>query len=118
MDWLRDDLNAADVFDALLTTGGSSGLRCVLTLNHDFGTGRTLDSLEGTAVRVAGKVTRVVVSGEPLSLVRRSAFAYLPQEDQRAAFSGFEASPFPKDMLAGINVDPPYIQILPLAIFV
>jgi len=116
-EWIREDLRSADMTDVLLLAEGVK-TRFVLTLSPDFGTGRTMDSLLGSRVKVIGKVTNISREGKPLSLIRRSLLDLMPEELKKQIFDNLLRKPGFQHLVSGIEIEPPYVQILPLAIFV
>lgn len=116
--WMKEDLESADMIDVILNVEGGPVDKCILTLSQEFGTGRTADSLLGAQVRVVGKVTRLVESGEAASLVRRVILGLLPRDQVNAMFLSLNSNPMFENVLSQLEIAPPYIQILPLAVFV
>ena len=118
MQWMKEDLESADMIDVILRIEDGPVEQCILTLSQDFGTGRTADSLLGAEVRVIGKATRVVREGETASLLRRSILNLMPRDDLRAMFDKLSSLPLLEHAIEELEISPPYLQVLPLAVFV
>jgi hypothetical protein len=118
MDWMHEDLASSDMSDIVLRTNHNVFSHCILTLSKDFGTSRTVDSLLGAQVAVLGKLANATKEGEPASLLRRSILGYLPREQVAAMFGGLVENPLFGHMADTLEVNPPYLQIMPLAIYV
>lgn len=113
---MRDDLAQATVRDLMLQAPG--GLRAALTLSTEFFTNQTTDYLLGGRFTAIGKVTRVLTEGESINLTRRTALGISGPDVARDLVRGFVED---KDFFVEIGdpiVEPPAIQLLPLAVFV
>jgi hypothetical protein len=117
-DWIREDLETSDLTDIVLETDHEFYPRIILTLLKDFGTGLTVDSLLGAEVGVIGKVSAVQTSGNAVNLLRRSILGFMPAEQQEKIFSGAGGQLGIASMSKYLEVQPPLIQIMPLAIFI
>lgn len=117
-EWVKEDIRAADMADIVLRPADASLPAGILTMSHDFGTGRTVDSLAGAEVTVLGKVTAAVQEGANISLLRRSILGYMSEEEQEGLFDRFEDNPFMGHLIDRLMVKLPVVQILPLAVFV
>lgn len=117
-DAMREDLGKADMTDIILETNNEAIPRIILTLLKDFGTGLTIDSMLGANVGVLGKVTAVQKDGEPVRLLRRSILGIMPPEQQDDLFKGVNGFAGIQNMSGYLEVKPPLLQIMPMAIFV
>ena len=116
--WVKEDLGAADMNDIVLRTGLEDLPTCVLTLAQNFGTGRTFDSLIQAEVTVLGKVSGVWQQGSGVNLLRRSILGYLPQDQSEKIFSDLRNDAMFGHLVEELVIEPPIVQILPLAVFV
>jgi hypothetical protein len=88
-----------------------------MTLSTEFFAEQTAQYLHAGEFRVVGKVTRVLGEGESINLTRRTAFGLAGPDAARDAIRGFaeEVEYFAVD---DPIVEPPALQVLPLAVFV
>ena len=110
------DIQQAPIHDLLFEN--SEGISCVATIDSQFLTSATIESLREGHFSVVGKVTRVLKEGDSINLARRTVLGVAGPEIARSIISGLSDS-------AGLSMrvpDPivvgPALQILPMAIFV
>lgn len=113
---MGEELNKSSIRDLVLI--GEGGLRAVLTLSTEFLAGTADEYLLGGRFTVIGKLTRVLHEGESINLMRRTALGLGGPElacrlvdDVRETESLFVEIGDPV-------VEPPGVQLLPLAVFV
>ena len=90
----------------------------MLTLSTEFFSKETTDYVLGGRFTVLGKVTRVLGASELINLTRRTALGIGGPDVARGLVQGFTED---KELFVQISdpiVEPPAIQILPLAVFV
>jgi hypothetical protein len=112
---MRTDLESATVKDSVLL--GREGLRTVMTLSTEFFAEQTSQYLQAGEFRVVGKVTRVLNEGDSINLTRRTAFGLAGPDAARDAIRGF-AQEVEYFSVADPIVEPPALQVLPLAVFI
>jgi hypothetical protein len=110
---LQAELEAAAVRDLLLQ--GPGEIRAVLTLAREFFSDETSDYLLAGQFTALGKVTQVLAEGESINLTRRTALNLAGLDTARGLAEDSANDAF--EMVAPV-VDPPAIQLLPLAVFV
>ncbi len=112
---MRADLGQASIRDLVLVA--PDGVRAVLTLSTEF-LERAADYLLGGRYTVIGKVTRVLGEGESINLTRRTALGLGGPELSKGLVSDLRKT---EDLFVEIGdpiVEPPGVQLLPLAVFV
>ena len=116
MTTMRGDLERASVRD--LVVRGPSGVRAVLTLSTEFFSDQTADYLLGGRFTVVGKVTRVLAEGETINLTRRTALGLGGPDLARQVVTDVTSDNEIFVDLGDPVVEPPAVQLLPLAVFV
>ena len=114
---LREQALAAPVTDFALRVPHSN-LRAVLTLSRSqLNDGAQL--MVGGEFTVLGKITRIVKSDEePIDLLRRSLFTYLPAETVEKVYQFIKGKPALKSLsIPELTIPGPALQILPIAVF-
>jgi hypothetical protein len=141
---MRSDLEKAQVQDLVLKSSGE--MRVVLTMAKEFMKRETEEYLLAGKFTAIGKVTRVLQEGERINLMRRSALGLAGQATARAFINSFQEGLTSSEEY-GVNaeddladeiseevsekstdnlvfetddpiVEPPALQLLPLAIFI
>jgi hypothetical protein len=113
---MRNDLESAAVRDIVLIA--ESGVRAVLTMSKEFFGTQTTDYVLAGRFTALGKVTRVLADGENINLTRRTALGMGGPDLARELIRDVGSE---SPALAAIGdpiVEPPGIQLLPLAVFV
>ena len=101
-----------------LVLSGPADIRAVLTLSTEFLTPAAADRLLGGRFTVLGKVSRVLESGEAINLTRRTALGYAGPQVARALVTDFTSDQALFMEVGDPVVEPPAVQLLPLAVFV
>lgn len=119
IDLIREDLDASRMTDILLKADSITFPKVVLTVKKDFGTEVGRDGLVGAQVGVIGKVSTIAanLSDSPIQMMRRSALRVMPAEQMKAMFAGLSTILGDESPQDRIVIEPPLIQIMPLAIF-
>jgi len=113
---IRDDLRRSPVTDLLVA---STGFSVVAALTRSYLEPQTSELLKGSDMTVLGKVTRVLTSSdERIDLLRRSILRYLSPATADKAYSALRSRRFLNLELVELVVQPPALQVLPLAIFI
>ena len=110
---VREDLTSSAVEDAVVDA--SNGLRVVLTMSKEFLSPETRAQMLAARLRVIGKVSRVLGPDETINLTRRTAIGVTGPELARALVN--DATEDVDSELGDPVVEPPGIQIQPLAVF-
>ncbi len=113
---MRQDLDRSSMRDLVLL--GPEGIRAVLALSTEFLTPAAADRLLGGRFTVVGKVTRVLGDEEIINLTRRTAIGLGGPELSRGLVTELRQT---EDLFVEIGdpiVEPPALQLLPLAVFV
>jgi len=113
---MRADLEGSSMRDLVLS--GPADIRAVLTLSTEFLTPAAADRLLGGRFTVLGKVSRVLESGEAINLTRRTALGYAGPQVARALVTDFTSDQALFMEVGDPVVEPPAVQLLPLAVFV
>lgn len=106
------DIEESPVADLLVEA--DDGLNIIVTATREFFTSQVAAQLKSTTADVIGKVT-LVSPDKPVSLDRRTVFAMGGAEDRAQMFKDL---PMPGESPGNVQVDPPVVQIMPLAIFI
>lgn len=113
---MRGDLDSSSVRDLVLL--GPEGIRAVLALSTEFLTAAAADRLLGGRFTAVGKVSRVLATDESINLTRRTALGLAGPAVARALVTDFTSD---NELFVDIGdpvVEPPAVQLLPLAVFV
>lgn len=113
---MRQDLGRGSIRDLVLR--GDEEMRAVLTLSTEFLTGTAAEHLLGGRFTVIGKVTRVLGEGESINLTRRTAIGLGGPELSRGLVTELRAIDSLFVEIGDPIVEPPAVQLLPLAVFV
>lgn len=113
---IRDDLRRSPVTDLLIAGPGFSA---VATLTRSYLEPQSSELMKGSDMVVLGKVSRVVTSqDERIDLLRRSILKYLSPATADKAYSVLRSRKFLNLELAELVVEPPAVQLIPLAVYV
>lgn len=118
LDWVREDLTASELMEIVLYRESTLFPQCLLTLSKASSTGPAVEALRGAEVSVLGKVLTVVRDGEPTSLLRRSILGSMSRKQRFAMFGALGQHPAFRGMTDALEVNPPFLQIMPIAIFI
>lgn len=113
---MRGDLDNGSVRDLVLL--GPMGIRAVLALSTEFLTPAAADRLLGGRFTAIGKVSRVLAPDESINLTRRTVLGLGGPAVARKLVTGFTSD---NSLFVDIGdpvVEPPAVQLLPLAVFV
>lgn len=113
---MRQDLDCSSMRDLVLL--GPEGVRAVLALSREFLTPAAADSLLGGRFAVVGKVTRVLDEEEMINLTRRTAIGLGGPDLARQIVNAFSNV---EELFVEVGeavIEPPALQLLPLAVFV
>jgi hypothetical protein len=113
---MRGDLEASSMRDLVLV--GPEGVRAVLTLSTEFLTRAAADRLLGGRFTAVGKVSRVLEADEAINLTRRTALGYAGPDVARSVVTDFTGDNALFVEVGDPVVEPPAVQLLPLAVFV
>jgi hypothetical protein len=116
MTTMRGDLERASIRDLVVL--GPDRVRAVLTLSTEFFSDQTADYLLGGRFTVVGKVTRVLAEGETINLTRRTALGLGGPDLARQIVTDVTSDNELFVDLGDPVVEPPAVQLLPLAVFV
>lgn len=113
---IRDDLRRSPVTDLLVAGPGFSALAA---LTRSYLEPQSSELMKGAEMTVLGKVTRVVRPGdERIDLLRRSILRYLSPATADKAYAVLRSRKFLNLELAELVVQPPALQLIPLAVYV
>lgn len=113
---IRDDLRRSPVTDLLVAGPGFSALA---TLTRSYLEPQSTELMKGSDMAVLGKVSRVVTSqDERIDLLRRSILKYLSPAAADKAYSILRSRKFLNLELVELVVQPPAVQLIPLAVYV
>jgi hypothetical protein len=111
---------AGDTVD-LTTNTLECGYSAVVTVEQKYLNDPTMSDLVDGTFRVLGKVTRASRSGaEGVSLIRKTAFSRMPRETLENAVSSLNAFSVSQSFRlpsVALDVPPPVIQVIPVAIY-
>lgn len=113
---MRGDLDSGSVRDLVLL--GPEGIRAVLALSTEFLTSAAADRLLGGRFTALGKISRVLAPDESINLTRRTALGLAGPDVARGLVTDFTSD---NELFVDIGdpvVEPPALQLLPLAVFV
>lgn len=113
---MRGDLESSSMRDLLLL--GPDDIRAVLVLSTEFLTPAAADRLLGGRFTVIGKITRVLIPPESINLTRRTALGMAGPDVAQELVTTFTSD---QELFVEIGdpvVEPPAVQLLPLAVFV
>lgn len=113
---MRQDLDGSSMLDLVLR--GPEEIRAVLTLSREFLTRAAADSLLGGRFAVIGKVTRVLGEKEIINLTRRTAIGLGGPDLAREIVHDFSKVEGLSVEVGEAVIEPPALQLLPLAVFV
>jgi hypothetical protein len=115
MTQMSDDIQASPVHDLLFV---AENLSAVITVDSDFYSETTKESLRSGYFRIVGKVTKILRPDETINLARRTVLGVAGVEETKKIISGFTD----ESNLSLENTEPiveaPAVQILPMAIFI
>jgi len=97
---------------------GEEDLRAVLTLSTEFLTGTAAQYLLGGRFSVVGKLTRVLKESENINLTRRTALGLGGPQLVRGLVNDLRGTESVFVEIGDPVVEPPAVQLLPLAVFV
>ena len=121
MTGLVTQLNSGNVVDLLASVPDGGALDVVLTLDMAYASDRSLSDLIDGEYRVLGKVTRFISesSDETLNLLRKTTLGRLQAPLLEQLTSGFGELEEAGVVLPEVRtvVEPPLVQILPIAVF-
>lgn len=109
---MHADATGSPVSDVLVRA--TDGLSVVVTASREFMTDAVAAQLESSQVSVIGKVT-LVDGDEPVNLMRRTVFVLASESEGKGLFDNMPGLGTSAEHL---YVKPPYLQIMPLAIFI
>jgi hypothetical protein len=109
---MYEDVKVSPVSDVLIST--DEGLSLVATVAREFFTEQVSAQLRSSVVNVIGKVA-LVSGSEPINLMRRTVLAMADEADTADMFSGF---PGMQNSSERIHIQPPFVQVMPLAIYI
>jgi hypothetical protein len=112
---LRTDLRNNPVADILLESDNKVSV--VATLAREFFTDQISAQLRSTAATIVGKVT-LVGGDQPLNLLRRTVLVMADDETRISMFEAFEEIPALHGSTDKLVVNPPFVQVMPLAIYI
>jgi hypothetical protein len=113
---MRDELAESAVHDTVII--GPDGLKAILTMSSEFYGEATNAYLREGVFTVIGKVTRVLDRGDQINLLRRTVLGAAGADQGRAMLQSAINS---KELdLATFDpiIQPPALQVLPLAVYV
>lgn len=113
---MRQDLDRGSIRDLVLQ--GDEEMRAVLTLSAEFLTSTAAEYLLGGRFSVIGKVTRILGEGDSINLTRRTAIGLGGPELSRGLVTDLRSIDTLFVEIGDPIVEPPAIQLLPLAVFV
>lgn len=119
MNRMRIDLLEANILDVVMYPVQKDNRPVVISLSKEFITAYTMQHIISGQFTVLGKVTRVIDTGETLSLYQRAAYSYLNLDDlvTNLTLPPNRNNPFQSLENASV-LKGPVIQVLPLAIYV
>lgn len=113
---IRDDLRRNPVTDLVVAGPGFSALAA---LTRSYLDPQSSELMKGAEMTVLGKVSRVMTDGqERIDLLRRTILRYLSPAMADQAYSVLRSRKFLNLELAELVVQPPAIQLIPLAVYV
>ena len=115
---LDKDRNRTPISNVLLRCTVPKGITAVVTLRTDQLRDLTLSELHKNSVRVLGKVTRVIGSGESMSAFENYGMALLAPNILNPAFHAMIDTADLKVEFSEVQVQGPALQVLPLMVFV
>jgi len=119
---MRDSLNRdrqrTPISNVLLRCSQPRGCTAVVTLRTANLRDLTLSELHKNAVRVIGKVTRVIPEGETMSAFENYGLALLKPEVLTKTFQELRDSDVVRAEFSEVEVAGPAVQVLPLMVFV
>lgn len=111
---LNEDVTSGPVADILVRC---PGFNLVVTASREFFTEQAAARLKSAHVSVVGKVTSTANEAGSLSLTRRTILATLGEDEAQEMLSSVSSISSP-DSANDIKVAGPYIQVMPLAIYI
>lgn len=115
---LDDDRKRTPISNVLLECLQPSGCKAVLTLRTENLRDLTLSELHNNSVRVVGKITRLIGSGQSMSAFENYGMALLAKDRLEEMFTSFSNNHNLRTEYSPVEVEGPAAQILPLMIFV
>jgi hypothetical protein len=112
---LRSDVRNNPVADILLECDNKVSV--VATLAREFFTDQVSAQLRSTAATIIGKVT-LVGEDESLNLLRRTVLVMADDAARISMFEAFEEIPGLHGSTDKLVVSPPFVQVMPLAIYI
>jgi hypothetical protein len=113
---MRGDLRDAAVHDTVIE--GPSGFKAVLTMSSEFFGEATTENLREGVFTAIGKVTRVLQKGESINLIRRTIMAAAGPEAARDLIKSATESEDIQIPTFDPIIEPPAVQILPVAVYI
>lgn len=115
---LDQDRKRTPISNVLLNCSQPKGVSAVVTLRTQNLRDLTLSELHKNSVRVVGKVTRAIGSGQTMSAFENYGMAMLPPEQLTQLFQGMTSNAALMIEFSDVAVKGPAVQILPLMVFV
>lgn len=113
---VKEDLNKGQIIDLPMTT--RDGLNALLVANREFYSPQVEAAMLGGTFRVLGKVSGVNLSGEEeLSIVRRGAIGLVGRDRLQLLVNSMKNSDV-EIRVPPLSLTTPWIQVIPLAIYV
>jgi hypothetical protein len=109
---MYEDVKVSPVSDVLISM--DDGLSVVATVTREFFTDQVSAQLRSSVVNIIGKVT-LLSGSEPINLMRRTVLVMADEADTADMFSDF---PGMQNSSERIHIKPPFVQIMPLAIYI
>lgn len=115
---VKEGLDRSSLVDLILNPDDSSLPKCVLTLSKQYLRDPSAEDLLGANLTILGRITKVLLEGESIDLLRRSVFRYLVgPERRRELFEKLRGNPNFQMVIAESDIGYPAVQILPMALF-
>lgn len=115
---LEKDRKRTPISNVHLRCSEPEGLNVILTLRTENLRDLTLSELHKNTVRLVGKVTRRIGSGESMSSFENYGLSLMAPDQLKEAFDGIGSTEGIVADFAPVQVEGPAVQILPLMVFV